>query len=46
MTLPNETSKINKPMLKGFLSDHSSDDKVVSILVLKYCINSILVVFL
>ena len=32
MTLPNEYLKINKPMLKGFLSDHSSDDKVVSII--------------
>lgn len=31
MTLPNESLKINKPILKGFLSCHSSDDKVVSI---------------
>ena len=32
MTLSNESLKFNKPMLKGFLSNHSSDDKVVSII--------------
>ena len=32
MTLSNESLKINRPMLKGFLSNHSSDDKVVSII--------------
>lgn len=32
MTLSNESLKMNRPMLKGFLSNHSSDDKVVSII--------------
>jgi len=33
MTIFNRSLKINRPMLKGFLSNHSSDDKVVSIIV-------------
>ena len=32
MTLSNESLKINRPKLKGFLSNHSSDEKVVSII--------------